>query len=400
MTHHRRDGDAKQDRRGRNRKGTGATSRRAFLLGLGGLGAAGAAATLGGLLRPAHRAEAAPSPPGCIHHSGRVRIFEGDARELEPVLAQLAQDPEVQAFLDEIRPLLRDFPAGLEATAFSPPGPPPTVTLSAEDQAFIRQKVREALPAFLEARRGENPDPDPALLDELVETAVQTVRARYASPDRDPALDLFNQSRDFTAAVVGNVYSAFDNQAKSLIVLAPMIPADGGGGGGTGRPQDPKDDPKVYDDEALILLAVSFLVEILGLLASLAGLTLPNVPLGKLAGAVRGSLKSPSVREAFKKLLKVLGDARGTVAGKAEAIIDFLTVLGASGALSEIVAEVLDELSWFDYVKLGLQFAAFIASFLLPATAGARVARMVIALAAALTALVEKVKRIVKITGG
>lgn len=60
---------------------------------------------------------------------------------------------------------------------------------------------------------------------------------------------------------------------------------------------------------------------------------------------------------------------------------------------------LLDELSWFDYVKLGLQVAAFIASLLLPATAGARVARMVIVLASALTALVEKVTRIVKLTG-
>ncbi|HEX9781687.1 MAG TPA: hypothetical protein VGA56_03020 [Opitutaceae bacterium] len=124
-------------------------------------------------------------------------------------------------------------------------------------------------------------------------------------------------------------------------------------------------------------------------------MTLPKVPLGPVAKALLPHLKSPTVRTAITVLLATLASKTATIAQKAEAVFRFLTLLAAAGALSRLVAELVRDLGWTDYLAIGLRLIAFIATFFISAGT-LTIARIAAVLATSLFEIISKVDDLVE----
>jgi hypothetical protein len=203
-----------------------------------------------------------------------------------------------------------------------------------------------------------------------------------ASPDFGTMASLFNQAADFNAAVVDDVYVAIDRSARSLILFSPAAKG--------GQPDAPELLGDTLSDEQFILI-VSLVAELVGLVAGLAGLVLPKVPMGPLTKALLPKLKSPAVRSAITQLLHTLASTQATLADKAGAIVTFLMELATLGILSEIIAEMVKDLSWWDYARMALQIGLFIAALL----TGGLAVKLAVALLTSVGEIVEKVRKIV-----
>ena len=363
-----------------------------------------------------------------------LRLFRGDVCKVQEEFEGLLQDPDLHAFLnDELLPILRTMADGLRSTPIPQDPPPepcateagdangdgrvdladpirlltwmfqggsgpvsqcrrgrevqvPTSGLSADDRSFLRSKVHEVLPELLQHGPKDGPPPMPAEVDAMIDQAIDAAQAVLESPTFDPSIAVENNFQDFTAAVIGDVLVATDKTARSMILMAPAALA--------GDPAQP-DVQEGSSDAEVILLSLSLTIELLGLIVGLAGLVLPQVNMAKILDGVRPFFTSPTVRAAIRELARILADKGSTITVKAQGIIQFLTVLSGAGALSKIVGDILDGLSWLDYLKLALQLTVFITSFFISAGA-ATAARLAVALANSLVQIVGKIEKLVK----
>jgi hypothetical protein len=143
------------------------------------------------------------------------------------------------------------------------------------------------------------------------------------------------------------------------------------------------------DTPEMILLA-SVTVETVGLLAALAGVLLPKVPIGSIATKLRARLTSPSTRREIARLRRILSDANKTIAEKLSAIFDYLGFLASAGILSDILAQILSELTWWRIALLIAQLVAQLTLWLVPGAQAALVTTRAIAVANSVLALAQK----------
>jgi hypothetical protein len=141
---------------------------------------------------------------------------------------------------------------------------------------------------------------------------------------------------------------------------------------------------------AEIILVGSLTVETLGFIAALAGIFLPKVDLYSLAAKFGDRFRSPTVQRALGRLLRVLRDGQKSLAEKVEAILTFMNVLSNLGLLSDIIAQILHDLSWWRIGLLIVQLIAQIALWLLPGAQAALVAQKGIAIANSVLSLTTK----------
>jgi hypothetical protein len=315
----------------------------------------------------------------------RTRIFAGRVAEIEEELTSTLREEDVKTFLrDELRPFWVALPSGIASTVLTRTIIP-SVTLSGEDEEFIRQRLELALPDLLASGPPGLP-PGRETIDNILAESLRSVRDTLASSDFDPSIGLANQASDFFAAVVGDALIAVDKLGLGLIVIAPATKI------GATLALDSDGEETASLSDYLLLLSLS--VECLGLLLGVAGLSLPKVDLAKVVKDLLPLLKTPAARRAFRDLAEVLSRTNATVGAKADGILQFLKTLSDLGVLSRLVSAILSEASWTEYLIIGLRLTAFIASFFL--TAGtATAARITVVLATSLYEIAQKVHNIV-----
>jgi hypothetical protein len=320
----------------------------------------------------------------------QVRIFAGEAREIEELFNQLLSDPQLKQFLDQqLPPLLSGLAAGLRATPVPDFETVPVAVLSAEQRAALSSQLERQVPELLSeliSIGASGPPPDSATLDALINESINAVAAALANPRLDPSIAVQNQAIDFDAAVIGGTLAVQDRLGRGLIVLSPAQPIAEGG---------PQDDEAHL---AEIMLYLSLTVEIVGLIAGILGLALPKVNLAKIFGKVAPSLTSPTVRDAFAALLRALRAVNATLNSKAAALVDFLLALAASGTLTRIIATIVSEFSFLDALRIGLQLLAYFGAtfFSGGAAIAANVARIGLTLGASINEIVQKINKLVK----
>jgi hypothetical protein len=213
----------------------------------------------------------------------------------------------------------------------------------------------------------------PAEAHELLEEAESRAwSATTCALDADYGLDQLitaNLAADGTYRLAGGQFM-FTPPGGQTVVFANV----------RGEPETP----------AEIILLTSITVEVIGLLAALAGVVLPTIPIGKIATKLRARLTSPSTRREIAKLRRILGDANKTIAEKLAAIFDYLGYLSSAGLLSDILAQILADLSWWRIALLIAQLIAQLAIWLVPGAQAALVATRAIAVANAVLAIVTK----------
>jgi hypothetical protein len=211
---------------------------------------------------------------------------------------------------------------------------------------------------------------------------VGRLEETMASPTFDGSLALLNQFADFQAARVGNAFVALDRLGDGLIAFTPNETFD----------------EVTRDDIAHYVLVGSLVVEIIGLVVAAVGITLPKVSMAKFSMALLNLLKNKETRRrflrAFSTLMGVLENAQASVADKAEAILVFLRALQGLGMLSRLLAELISEWDWEDFLRIGLGLAVTIGATL--ATGGAATAiKIAVALGSALLEIVNKVDELI-----
>jgi hypothetical protein len=145
-------------------------------------------------------------------------------------------------------------------------------------------------------------------------------------------------------------------------------------------------------DVAEIILIVSVVIEVIGILAALAGVILPKINVAAIAKALGARMTSPSARRSLIALLKVLRDAGKGAAEKLQAIFKYLQYIANAGVLSDILAQILHDLSWWRIGLLIAQLLAQIAAWFLPGAQAALITQKAIAVAAAVAALASKAR--------
>jgi len=314
-----------------------------------------------------------------------IRAFLGDADDLGPELRALLRDREVRRFiLKEAKPLLRELAEGLETTQVSPTDQLPIGILTDQERENVRTQLVDSLPALLADGPTDEPAPDDRTIRSIIDNAIEEMQGILCAPKLDTHIALINQGQDFRASVVDNLFIALDQRGPGAILIAPAQLIG----------QEPAQDAGTEGIEVIVLL-ISLVIELLGLVAGLAGLTLPKVPLGPVAKALLPHLKSPTVRTAITVLLATLASKTATIAQKAEAVFRFLTLLAAAGALSRLVAELVRDLGWTDYLAIGLRLIAFIATFFISAGT-LTIARIAAVLATSLFEIISKVDDLVE----
>jgi hypothetical protein len=322
--------------------------------------------------------------------AGRVRIFAGEARDIEGLFNELLSDPQLKQFLDQqLPPLLTGLASGLRATPIPDSETVPVAVLSAEQKAALSSQLERQVPELISeliSNGSPGPQPDSATLDAIINDAVNLVATVLANPKLDPSTAVQNQAIDFEAAVIDDTLAVQDRLGRGLIVLAPAQKI------AEGVPQD---------DEfhiAELMLYLSLIVEIIALIAGTLGLALPKVNLAKIFGKIAPSLTSPSVRAAFAALLRALRVANATLTSKAGALVDFLLAIAASGALTRIIAAIVSEFSFLDAVRIGLQLLAYFGAtfFSGGAVIAANLARIGLTLAASINEIIQKIAKLVK----
>lgn len=142
---------------------------------------------------------------------------------------------------------------------------------------------------------------------------------------------------------------------------------------------------------AEIILITSIVVEVLGFVFALFGVIFPRVDLVKLWNKVFRT-RSRTVFRQMQRLLEILMDAQKTVAQKLEAILKFVNALANLGVLSDIVAQIFHDLSWWRIGLLIVQFLAQLALWLIPGAQAALAAQKAIAMANAVVSLTTKAR--------
>ena len=308
-----------------------------------------------------------------------LRVFMGGAQDAEPVLDDLDQDPNMVSFLTlGVNPLLRQLAAGLEATPqFS--GPLPTIALSDSDIALLRQQMVTFIQMFLEQTSTQALGPKD--LEAVIAAAINRLETVLSKPSIDPELAIINQRSDFSAAIVGNVYVALDQGGTGAVILSPVTPISQDGSS-----------PDWTDSQWILIAGLT--VELIALLAAVAGVVLPKVPLGPVVKALLPFLKQPVVRQALTELLATLALKTASLADKGTAILKFLAILSNVGALGRLLDAFFSGLSVVDLLVVVVQIGIIVTAFLIPASTAATVARITAVLLAALKELIQKVAKL------
>ncbi|MBW7997996.1 MAG: hypothetical protein FVQ81_15800 [Candidatus Glassbacteria bacterium] len=142
---------------------------------------------------------------------------------------------------------------------------------------------------------------------------------------------------------------------------------------------------------AEIILITSLIVEVVGFLFALLGVVFPKIDLVKLWNKVLRT-RSRRVFELLKKLLEVLMDAQKPIAKKLEAILKFVKALASLGLLSDLIAQIFNDMSWLQLAFMLLQILAQVALWLLPGAQAALVAQKMVAVLSAIVSLTKKAR--------
>ena len=308
-----------------------------------------------------------------------LRVFMGTAQDAEPVLNDLDQNPNLVSFLTfDVNPLLRQLAAGLDPTPqFF--GPLPTISLSDSDIALLRQQMATFIQAFL--KQTSTNELGPQDMQAVIAAAITRLQTVLRKPSIDPELAIINQLSDFSAAIVGNVYVALDRGGTGAVILSPATPISQDGSS-----------PDWTDSQWILIAGLT--VELIALLAAVAGVVLPKIPLGPAVKAVLPFLKQPVVRLALTELLATLALKTASLADKGTAILKFLGILSNVGALGRLLNTIFSDFSIFDLLVLVAQIGIIIVAFFIPASTAATVARIAAVLGAALKELIQKVKKL------
>lgn len=198
-------------------------------------------------------------------------------------------------------------------------------------EAAVREGLRDALQSA--SRSGLHPPPG-AQVEALVPELTRELEKVVLSPGVDGELVLRN---------LAQVPLLVRVEGRNALILADnsvggMLFAMRGAG----------------DVVVEVVLVIDFVAEILGLIAGVAGLSLPKVDAKALSGTLLEAMKKEGVREALKKLVKAALDRDPL------AIIQALILLRSSGVLAEIFSGYRAQLGFWDYVKLFAKFIAFL----------------------------------------
>jgi hypothetical protein len=322
--------------------------------------------------------------------AGQVRIFAGEASDIEALFNELLSDPQLKQFLDEqLPPLLTGLAFGLGTTPIPDSEMVPVAELSAQLRAELSSQLKGQAPELISellSNGSLGPPPDSATLDAIINDSLNLVATVLANPTLDPSTAVRNQASDFEAAVIDDTLAAQDRLGRGLIVLSPAQKIAENG---------PQDDAFHIGE---FMLYLSLTVEIIGLIAGTLGLALPKVNLAKIFGKVAPTLTSPSVRDAFAAFLRALRAVNATLESKAGAVVDLLIGIAASGTLTRIIAAIVSEFSFGDALRIGISLLAYFGAtfFSGGAVIAANLARIGLTLGAAINELIQKIQKLVK----
>ena len=139
-----------------------------------------------------------------------------------------------------------------------------------------------------------------------------------------------NMSAMPTLMVTDNAFLMHDASLSSMIYLSPL--------------------PLNFASQTAtkVLLIAGIILALISYLLALLNVKIPDVKPEKLTASVQRALRSPLIRRAFLRMIDIFKRAGATLKEKLAAMFDFLKKLYNSGALSEMLKEVLKGLSFAD----------------------------------------------------
>ena len=152
-------------------------------------------------------------------------------------------------------------------------------------------------------------------------------------------------------------------------------------------------DEEEWDAAALVMIG-SIVVEALGVVAAIAGISLPTgKTLDRLGMKIWGRLKPEQRAEFIRFMAKLLDPATGLEA-KVRAIFELLRWLHGLGLIHLALNDLLDGMDWWDIGLTIAQLLLTLASLLIPGAAAAAFAARLVAISNALITIIRKAKNL------